>query len=67
MSPSKGKKMPPKFTKISSDEEAADKKSSNSPYGKALRPVRSQSYYLIKIHTFKKNYFRLPHNQLMNV
>ena len=39
MSPTKGQKMTPKVTRFSSDEEQADKKSSISPYGKALKPV----------------------------
>ena len=39
MSPTKGQKMTPKVTRFSSDEEQADKKSSNSAYGKALKPV----------------------------
>ena len=41
MPPKKRQRVTPKFTKISSDEEAADKKSSNSPYGK----VESHSFF----------------------
>ena len=39
MSPTKGQKMTSKFTRFSSDEEPADRKSSNSSYGKVLRSV----------------------------
>ena len=38
-SPTKGQKMTPKVTRFSSDEEPTDKKSSNSSYGKVLKPV----------------------------
>ena len=38
-SPTKGQKMTPKVTRFSSDEEPSDRKSSNSPYGKVLKPV----------------------------
>ena len=43
MSPTKGKKMPAKDTKFSSDDESADGKS--SPYGKVLKSVQSHSFY----------------------
>ena len=48
-SPTKGQKMTPKFTRFSLDEEPAHRKSSNSPYGKVLKPVYSQHFYEIKI------------------
>ena len=38
-SPTKGQKMTQKVTRFSSDEEPADRKSSNSQYGKVLKPV----------------------------
>ena len=38
MSATKGQKMTPKVTRTSLDEEPADRKSSNSPYGKVLKP-----------------------------
>ena len=38
-SPTKGQKMTPKVTRFSSYEEPTDRKSSNSPYGKVLKPV----------------------------
>ena len=49
MSPTKGQKMTPKVTRLSSDKKPADKKSSNSPYGKVLELIEGQNFHLIKI------------------